>query len=150
MENQRQLNPPKKLFREHIKRILVVDDNEAMRVFLSDALSILGHEVVTADCGADGFELFLQDIFDLVITDCQMPGIDGLHLADLIKARSPHTPVLMITGQSRDEILEKMSSGQVDFLMLKPFGLEELHHIVQWHHYIFPFHNTCFQGEPGC
>jgi DNA-binding NtrC family response regulator len=60
-----------------------------------------------------------------------MPGIDGLHLTDLIKARSPHTPVLMITGQSRDEILEKMASGQVDFLVLKPFGLDELHHIVQ-------------------
>jgi two-component system autoinducer 1 sensor kinase/phosphatase LuxN len=87
--------------------------------------------VVTADCGAEGFELFLQNKFDLVITDCQMPAIDGSHLTDLIKARSPNTPVLMITGQSRDEILEKMSSGQIDFLMFKPFGLEELHHIVQ-------------------
>ena len=131
LESHKEVNIRKNRSQKVKQRILVVDDNEAMRVFLSDALSIFGLEVVTADCGADGFDLFLQDKFDLVITDCQMPGIDGLHLTDLIKARSPNTPVLMITGQSRDEILEKMSSGQVDFLMLKPFGLEELHHIVQ-------------------
>ena len=113
------------------KRILVVDDSEIMRVCLSDSLALSGYEVVTAADGIEGLELFLQDKFDLVITDCKMPGIDGLYLADIIKERSSNTPVLMITGQSRDEILEKMKTGQVDFLMFKPFGLEELHHIVQ-------------------
>jgi CheY-like chemotaxis protein len=79
-------------------------------------MSIFGYEVVIADCGTEGFELFLQNKFDLVITDCQMPVIDGRYLLNLIKEHSPHTPVLMIKGQSRDEILEKISSGQVGFL----------------------------------
>jgi DNA-binding NtrC family response regulator len=52
-------------------------------------------------------------------------------LVDLIRERRPYTPVLMITGQFRDEILEKMTTGQVDFLMFKPFRIKELHHIVQ-------------------
>ena len=113
------------------KRILVVEDNELMRLVVSDSLSRLGYEVVTASDGGEGYELLLQNRFDLVITDFQMPKIDGLHLVDLIKECRPFTPVLMITGQSRNEILEKMTSGQVDFLMFKPFEMEELHQIVQ-------------------
>ena len=113
------------------KKILVVDDNEHIRISLSDSLSVFGYEVVAASDGVEGYELLLQNRFDLVITDCQMPEIDGWHLVDLIKERRPYTPVLMITGQSRDEILEKMITGQVDFLMIKPFRIEELHHIVQ-------------------
>jgi len=89
LESHKEVNIRKNRSQKVKKRILVVDDNEAMRVFLSDALSIFGHEVAVADCGADGFELFLQDKFDLVITDCQMLGIDGLHLTDLNKISKP-------------------------------------------------------------
>jgi len=113
------------------KKILVVDDNELMRLALSGSLSRFGYKVVTAGDGGEGYELLLQNRFDLVITDCQMPKIDGWHLVELIKECRPYTPVLMITGQSRNEILEKMTSGQVDFLMFKPFEMEELHQIVQ-------------------
>ena len=113
------------------KRILVIDDNELMRIVVSDSLSRFGYEVVTARDGGEGYELLLQNRFDLVITDCQMPKIDGWHLVDLIKECRPYTPVLMITGQSRNEIVEKMTTGQVDFLMFKPFEMEELHQIVQ-------------------
>ena len=113
------------------KRILVVDDSELMRVFLSDSLSLFGYEVVTADDGFEGFELFSQNGFDLVITDCYMPGIDGCYLSGLIKKRSPHTPVLMITGQSQGQISEKIAASQVDVLIFKPFEWEELLHIVQ-------------------
>ena len=113
------------------KRILVVDDSELMRVFLSDSLSLFGYEVVTIGDGLEGLELFSQNRSDLVITDCYVPGIDGCYLSGLIKKRSPHTPVIMITGQPHDEILEKMAPNQVDWLILKPFEYEELFHIVQ-------------------
>jgi DNA-binding NtrC family response regulator len=73
----------------------------------------------------------LKNRFDLVITDSQLPKINGWHLVDLIKGNRPYTPVLMITGQSRDEIIKKMTIGRVDFLMFRPFRIEELHHIVQ-------------------
>jgi DNA-binding NtrC family response regulator len=110
---------------------LVIDDNEHLRDSLSGSLSAIGYEVVTASDGVVGYELLFQNRFDLVVTDCQMPKIDVWHLVDLIKERRPYTPVLMIIGQSRDEIIEKMTTGQVDFLMFKPFRMKELHHIVQ-------------------
>ncbi len=113
------------------KRILVVDDSELMRVFLSDCLSLFGYEVVTARDGFEGFELFSQNRFDLVITDCYMPGIDGCYLSGLIKKRSPHTPILMITGQPQDEISEKVTASHVDWLIFNPFEYKELLHIIQ-------------------
>jgi DNA-binding NtrC family response regulator len=113
------------------KRILVIDDNEHMRVSLSDSLSTIGYEVAAASNGVEGYDLLLQNRFDLVITDSQIPKINSWHLLDLIKENRPYTPVLMITGQSRDEIIEKMTTGRVDFLMFRPFRIEELHYMVQ-------------------
>ena len=113
------------------KRILVIDDNEHIRVSLSGSLSAIGYKVVTASSGDKGYDLLFRNRYDLVITDSQMPEINGWHLLDLIKAHRPCTPVLMITGTSRDEILEKMKTTRVDFLMFRPFRIEELHHIVQ-------------------
>jgi len=113
------------------KKILVIDDNEHLRDSLSGSLSAIGYEVVAASNGVEGYDLLLQNRFDLVVTDSQLPKIDGWHLLDLIKEHRPYTPVFLITGQSRDEILKKMSTGQVDFLMFRPFRIEELHHIVQ-------------------
>jgi two-component system sensor histidine kinase EvgS len=67
------------------KHVLVVDDNASMRALLYDALSKLDCEVATASGGAEGFKQFSQNSFDLVITDCKMPGTDGWQLAALIK-----------------------------------------------------------------
>ncbi len=113
------------------RRILVIDDNEHIRVSLSGSLSAIGYEVAAASNGVEGYDLLLKNRFDLVITDSQLPKINGWNLLDLTKEYRPYTPVLMITGQSRDEILEKMTKGQIDFLMFRPFRIEELHHIVQ-------------------
>ena len=113
------------------KKILVIDDNEHLRGSLSGSLSAIGYEVVAASDGVEGYDLLLQNRFDLVITDSQLPKIDGWHLLDLIKENRPYTPVLIITGQSRDEIIDKMTTGQIDFLMFRSFRIGELHHIVQ-------------------
>jgi DNA-binding NtrC family response regulator len=113
------------------KKILVIDDNEHLRDSLSGSLLAIGYEVVAASNGVEGYDLLLQNRFDLVITDSQLPKIDGWHLLDLIKENRPYTPVLQIMGQSRDEIIEKMTTGQIDFLMFRPFRIGELHHIVQ-------------------
>lgn len=110
---------------------MVIDDNDHIRVSLSGSLSAIGYEVAAVRNAVEGYDLLLKNRFDLVITDSQLPKINGWHLVDLIKEHRPYTPVLMITGQSRDEILEKMTTGQIDFLMFKPFKIEELHHIVQ-------------------
>jgi CheY-like chemotaxis protein len=108
------------------KRILVVDDEP----FVCDAVKMMlafdGHDVVTANDGAEALAIFDKNRFDLVITDFAMPGMKGDELAAAIKARSPSQPVVMITAYA--EMLQ--SSGQqlpgVDYLVSKPFLLEHL------------------------
>jgi CheY-like chemotaxis protein len=113
------------------KHVLVVDDNALIRAFLYDALSKLGCEVATANSGAEGFKQFSQNSFDLVITDYKMPGTDGWQLAALIKQVSAHTPIIMVTGQNQDEVLPKMQGGNIDFLIFKPFKLNNFYEAVR-------------------
>ncbi len=113
------------------KRVLAVDDNPSMRTLLYDALSFLDYEVVVAGSGADGFEQFIQNSFDLVITDCQMPGIDGWQLASLVKKVSTRTPVIMVTGQNEYAVMDKMQDSDIDYMMFKPFQLDEFYTTVR-------------------
>ncbi len=116
---------------DSIKRVLVVDDDASIRTFLFDALSARGFEVATASGGAEGFKQFGLNSFDLVITDCIMPDTDGWQLAALIKQVSARTPIIMVTGQNEDQVRPKMQSGDIDFLVFKPFRLEKLYEAVR-------------------
>ena len=116
---------------KHKKRILVVDDDAMIRNLLHAALSKMDYEVTTASGGAEGFEQFSQDSFDLVITDCKMPGTDGWQLAALIKKTSAHAPIIMITGQGKDEVMDNMQGSDVDFLIYKPIKLDSLYEAIR-------------------
>lgn len=111
--------------------ILVVDDEQAIRGALADTLSFLGHEVATASNGTEGLRLFLKDSFELVVTDMQMPGMDGWTLAQRIKEASPNTPVVLITGCEKEMILKKLKGNSIDFVLFKPFTVEDLERTVQ-------------------
>ena len=113
------------------KRILLVDDAEALRDVLSKILSVMGFEVTVARNGNEGLNLFLEHAFDLVMTDLEMPGIDGWTLAFHVKDKSPHTPVVLITGQKEESVMEKLAHSSVDEAMFKPFRLEDIDKIFQ-------------------
>ena len=108
------------------KRILLVDDAEAVRDVLLKILSVMGLEVTAARNGNEGLNLFLENAFDPVMTDLEMPGIDGWTLAFHVKDQSPHTPVVLITGQKKESVMEKLEHSSVDEAMLKPFRLEDI------------------------
>ena len=108
-------------------RVLVVDDQEEIRRIISRLISLLGYEVATAGNGREGLDLFCLIPFNLVITDLDMPEVDGLALANSIKERSPHTPVVMITGNGLDAAQE----ASVDVVIHKPFNLADLENTVQ-------------------
>jgi CheY-like chemotaxis protein len=112
-------------------RILVVDDEKDIRDVFSKVLRILGYEVVVASSGTEGLNLFLTSPFDLVLTEFQMPGMDGWSLAFHIKDRFPNTPVVMITRQEREGVMEKIKGSCVDFVMFKPSRLEDILKTVQ-------------------
>ena len=84
-----------------------------------------GFEVDVACTGYEGLDLFRKFPFDLVITDLEMPGMNGWSLASHIKKESPDTPVLMVTGSDED-LEEKQGEVAADWVMLKPFRWSEL------------------------
>ena len=112
------------------KRILVVDDDKAIRDILSDVLSFMGFTVAVARSGNEGLDLFLKDPFDLVVTDLRMPGMDGWDLAFHIKSKTPNTPVVLITGHQKEEVMESDKGDRVDSVMFKPFRLKEMQKTV--------------------
>lgn len=108
------------------KRILVADDNKAVQDLVSEFLEFLGYEVDLAINGIEALAVFLASTFDLVLTDLDMPAMDGMSLAGHIKAKSPNTPVILLTGADRKTVLEKVEKGPVDSVIFKPFMLEDL------------------------
>ncbi len=110
--------------------ILVVDDDLLIRSGLQRILSHQGYEVEQAESAEVAQQLFPRRPFDLVITDLQMPGQDGLALLRDLKRRSPHTPVVMLTAHgSMDVVVDAMRGGASDFLT-KPYKPQELLSIV--------------------
>ena len=113
------------------KRILLADDNKDLRDAVSGFLEFLGFEVAIAGNGIEALAVFLSSTFDLVLTDLQMPVMDGLSLAGHIKDRSPNTPVILLTGSDSETVREKVERGPVDSVIFKPFLLEDLQRTVQ-------------------
>jgi two-component system capsular synthesis sensor histidine kinase RcsC len=112
-------------------RILIVDDAKATRDALSNIFSVMGFKVDVASNGNEGLNLFSKNSFDLVITDLQMPGMDGWNVAFRIKDKSPNTPVVLITGSEKEAVMEKLKGGCVDSVLFKPFRLEDIQEMVQ-------------------
>ncbi len=106
--------------------ILVVDDEPNYLVILSELLRDEGFEVFTAPSGAEGLALVQNVDLDLVITDMQMPGMDGLQLLRAIKKINSDLPVVMITAFAEvDKAVVAMQAGAFNYLA-KPFSNDEL------------------------
>ncbi|MFO0628542.1 MAG: sigma-54 dependent transcriptional regulator [Polyangiales bacterium] len=105
-------------------RVLVCDDEGAVRFTVEDALASAGYETVTA---ADADEALARlDGCDVVITDLAMPGRDGLALLAEVRARDPELPVILLTARGSERVaVQAMKLGAWDYLP-KPFALDEL------------------------
>jgi CheY-like chemotaxis protein len=108
------------------KKILIVDDEQIIRDILSNTLIYLGYHVAVVSSGKEALQLFHQNSFDLVITDLNMPGIDGWSVATRVKEESPRTLVGLMTAQDPETLGKELEGSSVDFALFKPFTLEEL------------------------
>jgi DNA-binding NtrC family response regulator len=98
-------------------KILIADDNELNRDNLAQLLKENGYEVKTVCDGREGIEAFLEDKFDLVITDLRMPNVDGLEFLKYIKNVNSDNIVIMITGYGTiSSAVESMKLGAFDFI----------------------------------
>jgi len=112
-------------------RILVVDDDPMLIKSLRDTLEGDGHVVVTANGGQEGIDSFRAalekgEAFAVVITDLGMPYVDGSKVAAAIKAASPSTPVILLTGWGRRLMDEGEMPPHVNRVLSKPPKLREL------------------------
>ena len=111
-------------------RVLVADDEPAIRMLIVDTLEDAGFDVMTARSGDEALRLIVDpDHFDILITDINMPGADGLAVARGARARNPDVPVLFVSG--RIDILKTSISVPVPHRYLaKPFSLLALSLLV--------------------
>ena len=113
------------------KRILIVEDDEKLRSLMSSMITMMGFEVTSAASGDEALNQFEKKPFDLVLTDLNMPGMDGWRLARHIKSLSPDTPVVLSTAENRKRTLEKVIDSSVDLVLFKPFGFKECQIMLQ-------------------
>lgn len=111
-------------------RILVVDDDPAVRNVLASILANAGHEVVKAGGGREGVELLQTTTFDLIFTDLGMPDMSGLEVAATVEKQSPTTAVVMITGWERELDQAKLREEGVGLLLCKPCDLVTVQNTV--------------------
>jgi two-component system response regulator PilR (NtrC family) len=114
-----------------VSRILVVDDEEAMREFLRILLEKEGHDVVTAGDGTAALALATNGGIDLVISDIKMPRLDGVGLLTGLRKHGLETPVIMMTAYaSADSTIQAMQQGAFDYIT-KPFKVDEIRLVIQ-------------------
>lgn len=112
-------------------RLLVIDDENNIRLMVRLALQAAQHEVETASDGLEGLDKFAQGAFDLVLLDQRMPGMDGLEVLREMRRRDSTARVIMITAFGTiDLATEAIQSGAVDFLR-KPFTTDVLRAAVE-------------------
>ncbi len=112
------------------KRILVVDDEPLVSNAVRMVLTFVGYEVHLASGGHGALEILKQGDFNLVVTDFNMPVMQGDELALLIKTRWPGLPVLMLTAFAESIRTSPNVLASVDVLLSKPFGVAELRSAV--------------------
>ncbi|WP_344470519.1 response regulator transcription factor [Nonomuraea monospora] len=107
-------------------RLLVVDDEPALREALQSSLEFEGYKVVTANDGQQALDALAAEPYDAVLLDVMMPKLDGLTACRRLRGSGNHVPVLMLTA--RDAVGDRVSgldAGADDYLV-KPFELDEL------------------------
>ena len=108
------------------KHILIVDDEEAIRSILVDLMNYFGYEAVSADGGLQALKLVENNVYDLIITDINMPDLNGLDLIRRVKSTKPDIDLIAITGFDVEyRYTDVIAVGASDFIV-KPFEHNEL------------------------
>jgi putative two-component system response regulator len=112
-----------------MSRILVIDDEDVIRVLVMEILEAAGHEVIGAESAERALTL-LDDEFDLVVSDVIMPGLSGLELLEAVRSRQASLPVVLVTGAGTYETLSQALTRGAAGLVTKPFAHADLQSAV--------------------
>jgi two-component system alkaline phosphatase synthesis response regulator PhoP len=107
-------------------RLLIVEDEQAIRTGLVDVFVYHGYEVETAEHGDDGLRKALSGRYDLILLDVMLPGTDGFEICNQVRLQDRSQPVIMLTAKSSDEdIVQGLTLGADDYVA-KPFSVTQL------------------------
>ena len=112
-------------------RILIIDDEPVIRDLLFDVLSRKGYEVDTASDGAMGLEKADASQYRVVFTDIRMPGMNGVEVYKRLKAISPKSKVIVMTGYGLEEMIQEALDLGAFADVKKPFDLELIYGLVE-------------------
>ena len=114
-------------------KILLTEDDEAVRMFVARALDMDGHDVVMAEDGEDGFDRLQEHdgAFDLLLSDIKMPFMDGIELASNAAALYPDLKIMFMTGYAdQRERADNLNNAVLD-VVSKPFTLNQIRDCVR-------------------
>jgi CheY-like chemotaxis protein len=112
-------------------RILVIDDDAAVRELLREKLALEGHEVLVAAEGLEGLRLHREHLPKVVITDIIMPGRSGIELVFEIRQQNPEVKIITISGIVPQQFLDAGSEVGVSRAFTKPFDVNEIARAVR-------------------
>ncbi len=112
-------------------RVLLADDEEALRDVLTDFLTMLGHEVLTASDGAEALQLLAEQKVDVVVSDLLMPHVNGTEILAAAKRLERPCPVILITGQDDQEMEQEVLQAGALAVIRKPFDLAHVRQVLE-------------------
>jgi CheY-like chemotaxis protein len=118
---------------ESKRKIIIVDDFSGVRSIVRESLTRRGYEVLEADNAADALKFFNGTQVDLLITDFDMPDMNGAELVHRIRnmSRYTYTPVVILSGVRKERIEEKIADLNIAAYVQKPFEVKQFYTIVE-------------------
>jgi len=115
-----------------VARVLIAEDEEALRAFVARALTMDGHEVMVAADGGEALDVLVreQGKFDVLLTDIRMPVMDGIALALAAARDFPELTILLMTGYADQRERAHGLDALIHDVIAKPFSLEEIRKAV--------------------
>ncbi|WP_241462261.1 ATP-binding protein [Aeromonas finlandensis] len=114
-------------------RVLVADDHPVNRALLVRQLGILGVDCVVVEDGEQALQLWQEQPFSLLLTDCHMPVMDGYTLTKALRANGDNTPIIGVTADTSEEASARMAAVGMNGMLIKPYLLDALRQtLVQW------------------
>jgi CheY-like chemotaxis protein len=108
-------------------RVLVADDAPDVRTLIETVLARDGHDVVTAADGLEALQRYRDDAFDLVCTDLDMPGLNGVELTRALRAdRAGEVPILLVSGSGSPRDVQDAREAGISAFLEKPFTISAL------------------------
>lgn len=110
-----------------MKKILIIEDDEALLKTLTTSLEIENFMVISSTDGEKGLQLACQEKIDLIVLDVVLPSLSGTEICRSLRTKGAMTPIIMLTGQKKEEIdrVLGLELGADDYIT-KPFGIKEL------------------------